>query len=124
LKATIATALDQEGKIEFYEEKEKVSYAKFNVEAKSIQKLRCNVQDHGKNPSRCACTSTYGIDEDVKEIGSSSLCAGELSGLRRQPKKNISTNSSSTMACYARGLVVVYSRKLSAMLGGSTSTRP
>jgi hypothetical protein len=98
LKATIATALDQEGKIEFYEEKEKVSYAKFNVEAKSIQKLRCNVQDHGKNPSRCACPSTYGIDEDVKEIGSSSLCAGELPGPCRQPDEKYFDYSSDCSA--------------------------
>jgi hypothetical protein len=46
-------------------------------------------------------------------------------------KKNISTTSSSissiatsTATCYARGLAIAYSRKLSATLGGSTSTRP
>jgi hypothetical protein len=70
---------------------------------------------------------------------------GELSKLRRQleekyfdyngvspdcsdnPKKNISTTSSSTSsttACHARGLAAAYSRKLSVTLGGSTSTRP
>jgi hypothetical protein len=43
------------------------------------------------------------------------------------PEKNILTTSSltlSTTVCHARGLVVVHSRKLSATLGGSTSTRP
>jgi hypothetical protein len=30
----------------------------------------------------------------------------------------------SVVPCYARGLAVVHSRKLSATLGGSTSTRP
>jgi hypothetical protein len=47
-------------------------------------------------------------------------------------KKNISITSSSTSsttsvstaACYARGLTIAHSRKLSATLGGSTSTRP
>jgi hypothetical protein len=42
-------------------------------------------------------------------------------------KKNTSTTSSSTSAtatCHARGLTVAYSRKLSTILGGSTSTRP
>jgi hypothetical protein len=34
------------------------------------------------------------------------------------------TTSRSTTACHARGLVAAYSRKLSATLGGSTSTRP
>jgi hypothetical protein len=74
---------------------------------------------------------------------------GELSELRRQleekyfdyngvspdcsdnPEKSISTTSSSTSstisaltaACHARGLVIAHSRKLSATLGGSTSTR-
>jgi hypothetical protein len=45
--------------------------------------------------------------------------------------KNISTTSSSTssttvstVACHARGLAAAHSRKLSATLGGSTSTRP
>jgi hypothetical protein len=41
--------------------------------------------------------------------------------------KNISTTSSSTSstaASHARGLVAAYSRKLSATLGGLTSTRP
>jgi hypothetical protein len=45
-----------------------------------------------------------------------------------QLEKNISTTSSttfaSTTACHARGLVVAHSRKLSATLRGSTSTRP
>jgi hypothetical protein len=43
------------------------------------------------------------------------------------PEKNISTTSSSRSsiaACHARGLAVAHSRKLSATLGGSTSTRP
>jgi hypothetical protein len=46
-------------------------------------------------------------------------------------KKKISTTSFSTSsttaltpACHARGLVAAHSRKLSATLGGSTSTRP
>jgi hypothetical protein len=43
------------------------------------------------------------------------------------PEKNTSTTSSSiasTTAYHAWGLVVAHSRKLSATLGGSTSTRP
>jgi hypothetical protein len=39
-------------------------------------------------------------------------------------EKNISTTSASAMACYARGLVIARSCKLSTTLGGSTSTRP
>jgi hypothetical protein len=43
-------------------------------------------------------------------------------------KKNASTTSSTTSASsaayHARGLVIAHSRKLSATLGGSTSTRP
>jgi hypothetical protein len=44
-----------------------------------------------------------------------------------QLKENISTTSSSTSstaACHARGLAIARSRKLSATLGGSISTRP
>jgi hypothetical protein len=121
---------------------------KIGISAKKKQhtQVATQRQDQEKNLSRCACTSTYGIDEDVKEIGSS-LCAGELSGLRRQPEEkyfdyspNCSDNSekntsitspstsstaASTAACYARGLIAAaHSRKLSATLGGSTSTRP
>jgi hypothetical protein len=45
----IATALDQEGKIEFYEEKEKdTSAAKFNMEANSIHKLPLDVPNQEK----------------------------------------------------------------------------
>jgi hypothetical protein len=40
------------------------------------------------------------------------------------PEKNTSTTSASTAACHAWGLVIAHSRKLSATLGGSTSTRP
>jgi hypothetical protein len=35
-----------------------------------------------------------------------------------------SSTTASTAACHARGLIAVHSRKLSATLGGSTSTRP
>jgi hypothetical protein len=51
----------------------------------------------------------------------------DLMDCAKQPKENISTTSSSTAstaACHARGLAVVHSRKLSATLRGSTSTRP
>jgi hypothetical protein len=52
----------------------------------------------------------------------------QITRLFGQPEgKNISATSSSistTVACYARGLAVTHSRKLSATLGGSTSTRP
>jgi hypothetical protein len=54
-------------------------------------------------------------------------CAGDSKELIGQLEENTSTTSpltSSTAACYARGLVVAHSRKLSATLGGSTSTRP
>jgi hypothetical protein len=50
LKTTIATTLDQEGKIEFYEEKEKdTSAAKSNMEANSIHKLPPDVPNQKKN---------------------------------------------------------------------------
>jgi hypothetical protein len=60
------------------------------------------------------------------------VCTGELQGLLGQPEENISTTSSSTSsttststaAYHAQGLIAAYSRKLSATLGGSTSTRP
>jgi hypothetical protein len=35
-----------------------------------------------------------------------------------------SSTTTSTAACYARGLVIMHSHKLSSTLGGSTSTRP
>jgi hypothetical protein len=57
---------------------------------------------------------------------------GESSGLLRQPREKyfdyivdyITPLRASTMPCHARGLTVVHSCKLSATLGGSTSTRP
>jgi hypothetical protein len=89
---------------------------------------------------------TYVSDENHE---SAIYCTGELSELRGQfedkyfdyndvspersdnPEKNTSTTSSSTSstaastaACHARGLIIAHSRKLSATLGGSTSTRP
>jgi hypothetical protein len=87
---------------------------------------------------------TYVSDENHE---SAIYYAGELSELRGQfeekkidyssdcsdnSEKNTltasssvsSTTSASTAAYHARGLAVAHSRKLSAMLGGSTSTRP
>jgi hypothetical protein len=69
---------------------------------------------------------------------------GELSGCSNNSKKNIpttlvgqfegknilttsfstSSTAASTAACHARGLVITHSHKLSATLGGSTSTHP
>jgi hypothetical protein len=52
-------------------------------------------------------------------------------GCSNNPEKNTSTTSSSTSSttastavCYARGFAAAHSRKLSATIGGSTSTRP
>jgi hypothetical protein len=72
---------------------------------------------------------------------SSIYCADELQELRGKLGENISTtrrllgqleentsttsaSSASTATCNAQGLAVVRLRKLSATLGGSTSTRP
>jgi hypothetical protein len=104
----------------------------FQQKRSSIHKLRLNVKTRKKNLSRCACTSTYRIDEDVKEIGSS-FSAGELPGLRSQPEKKkfrelfgqlggkyfdyLGFNIVNCGSLHSE-LIVVHSRKLSATLGG------
>jgi hypothetical protein len=72
---------------------------------------------------------SYGIQSSQKSKNFEYILDDSCDSLyRRQPgEKSISTTSSSTSltaARYARGLAVAHSRKLSATLGGSTSTRP
>jgi hypothetical protein len=79
-----------------------------------------------KKEKKSADTDTYVYVKITQDMlaGYQGLC-GQL-----KEKKTSTTSSSTsstaalTAACYARGLVVAHSRKLSATLGGSTSTRP
>jgi hypothetical protein len=110
LSRTCSITSRQRWKVLFKIEKElmtssaHVESKKINQEATSREDLYMAYQDQGKKIIK--------------------LCG--------QPKENILTTSSSTSSTtsvsavphHSRGLVVMHSRKLSAMLGGSTSTRP
>jgi hypothetical protein len=83
-------------------------------------------QGKAKRKKKSADTDTYVYVKITQDMlaGDQGLC-GQLKEKKTSTiSSSTSSTAASTSAYYARGLVVAHSRKLSATLGGSTSTRP
>jgi hypothetical protein len=68
-------------------------------------------------------SSSHQATSQAKDRESAKDFTGQLFRLFGQPGDYF-IFTESTAACYVQGLTIAHSRKLSAMLGGSTSTRP